>query len=461
MAKIICATSGLTGILNASFELVDRLEAEGHQVIYTSPKDVGTRVEMQGIRFQSLPEITLKIDEDIPVYKGPFRKLYRLSYKIRNAAKRREKALLKIDPREFKLLLDRIKPDLLIIDVELHEYIFKAYAKEIPMILLSQWFSLWNRSGLPYLLHDTIPGEGWRGQKWSMRFSWQWIKIKRGYTFFKQRLLAQGTDRRSVLLALAKQEGFPLQLIKENYWPGPFTYDQLPVMSMTAKEMEFPHDERPKLFYTGPMVNEKRIEKEVKGSEAYQLADAFSYCKEQQASLIYCSVSTLHKGDVDFIEKLIEAVKDQKKWVLIIGMGGLIVKKQLENLPKNVFAFSYVPQLKVLKEADCSINHGGIHTINECIHFKVPMLIYSGKRSDQNGCAARVAYHQLGLKGDKDKDDAKAIRQKIEMVLDSDLYKKRVEKMHQNYLKYRENRSACKIINNCLAARKKKGHDKN
>jgi len=131
----------------------------------------------------------------------------------------------------------------------------------------------------------------------------------------------------------------------------------------------------------------------------------------------------------------------------------LIDQNALGVLPENVFAFKKLPQLKVLAYADCSINHGGIHTINECIHYKVPMLIYSGKRSDQNGCAARVAFHQLGIMADKDKDQSAAIQSKIQQVLTDPLFRKNMEKINREYIAYKKEGRLEKIINEYLTPR--------
>lgn len=125
MAKILCATSGLTGILNASFELVARLQMDGHEVIYATPKPVGRRVEAQGIHYIQLPEITDLSDNDIPKYKGPFRKVNRWVYKIRQRKARQEKGLAIVRPTDFQNLIATIQPDLILLDVELHEYIIR------------------------------------------------------------------------------------------------------------------------------------------------------------------------------------------------------------------------------------------------------------------------------------------------------------------------------------------------
>lgn len=434
MAKIICITSGLTGILNASFELVNRLQADGHELLYASPKEVGKYVEKQGIAYFQLPQILTQTTPKLPSFKGPFRKISRWVYKIKNAKQLQRKALENIEPQVFSTLVKSEKPDLLLIDVELHEYILKSFNQDIPLVLLSQWFSLWKRPGLPYLLKDTIPGEGWKGQQWAIELSWKIIRFKRWWTFFKQKIYTVGTDRRSLLLDFAKKENFPLKYLRENNWPGPFTYDQLPVISMTSEDLEFPNDTRPSLYYVGPMIAENRKDLVVKEEVNLKLDKIFKIKRNTNARLIYCSVSTLHPGDHLFIKKVIKAVESRKGYLLIVGLGGLIETTEFKTLPSNVFAFPYIPQLKVLKEADCSINHGGIHTINECIHFKVPMLIYSGKRSDQNGCAARIAFHKLGVMADKDKDSISDIGLRIDKILEDESYRKNVEKIHQAYL---------------------------
>ena len=455
MAKIICITTGLTGILNASFELINRLKKSGHEVSYASHRNVKEKVEQEGIKFTQLPDIQLDASPELPHFQGAFRKIKRLSYKIKNAKQRRILTLEKTIPFGFEAMLDKEKPDLVIIDIELHEYIFKANSKRQNFILLSQWFSLWKRKGLPYLLHDTIPQQGWSGSSIGLEFSWWQIKLKRWWTFTRKKILSGGTDRRSVLLELAKQEGFPRKNITKNYWPGPFTYDKLPVISMTALELEFPHEPRPNLFYVGSMVHEKRKEKASKGNHKYTIDEVLAYRNKIGGALLYCSVSTLSKGDESFIKKIISAVKHKNNWVLIIGMGGLIGEEIFNDLPKNVFPFSYVPQLKVLKEADISINHGGIHTINECIHFKVPMLIYSGKRSDQNGCAARIHYHGLGMMADKDVDTPTDICDKINEVLTNNTYSQKVEMMYGENLKYKNDMVLEEIVENSLSLRNK------
>lgn len=447
-------TSGLTGILHASFELVARLETAGHQVTYACPKAVGEKVKAQGFDYLQLPPVNYTPAPELPNFHGKLRKLKRLYYKFKHIKSRQQAAIKALGMADFEKKIAALQPDLWILDVELHEHIMCTVAKQQNVLLLSQWFSLWHQEGLPPLLEDTIPGEGWKGSKWGLSWTWWKLRRQRWWIFFKKKVRSGGTNRRTILKKYAHQVGFPMAYIKENYWPGPFSYSGLPIISMTAKELEFPHQWRKNLTYIGPMVFEHRVDTQTRSAMDKQLEQLFLEKKSSGKSLVYCSVSTYRQGDQLFLKKIVEALRGRKDWILILGLGGLLDTDFLEPMPKNVHAFGWIPQLKVLAEADLSINHGGIHTINECVHFKVPMLVYSGKRSDQNGCAARVHYHKIGLMADKDVDDAQTIASKINLLLTEEKYRKKVEEMSLVAEKYKTENSLERVVDLALLSKK-------
>lgn len=451
--KIIVITSGLTGILNASFELMRRLENDGHEVTCAYPPATGKKVKAQGFDYVEIPPVNFDPAPELPDYQGITRKMKRLIYKWTHRKSRQNAAISALQMNVFAEKMEELKPDLLILDVEMHEYIMTAVARKIPTLLLSQWFSLWERKGLPPLLHDTIPGVGKEGESEAIRIAWQKIKAGRQRTFLKQKLRSGGTNRRTILQKYAAQIGFPERYIQENFWPGPFVYGELPVINMVAEELEFPHDIRPNSFYVGPMVFADRKETHNDPKIDEKLNRIFAEKDTKNKKLIYCSVSTFKSGDTAFLQKVCEAVSGKKDWILVLGLGGKLNEKDLDSLPENVHAFSWIPQLKVLEKVDLSINHGGIHTINECLHFRVPMLIYSGKKSDQNGCAARVHYHGAGIMADKDLDTAADISRKIEEVLTEEKYRQKVEKLQDKADKYRTGKILEKIVSSDLKSK--------
>ena len=447
MARIFIVTTGLTGILNASFEMARRLRAAGHEVTLGAPRPVGNRVAREGLPFVEFPFIDTDPAPPLPESGGKVRRTW---LRFRDRKERRAAALESYRPHAFRQAVEELDPDLLLIDIELHEYIFTAYAMKRNFVLLSQWYSTWRRPGLPYLLTDVIPGVGEAGTQDAMDARWEAVKKQRTKMFARMALLSSWTDRRSTLLALADECGFPRELIRENWWPGVFTYNDLPAISMTPFELEFAHEPRPELHYAGPMVHEGRTEKPGVSHGGRSVEDLLAERKAAGAKLILATVSTLHAGDLGFLRRLTSAVGPRSDWRMFIGLGGQLDPAELGDLPANVHTFAYVPQLRVLRNADLSINHAGIHTIHECIHFGVPQLIYSGKRSDQPGCAARVHHHGLGLMADKDVDTVEDIRKKIEEVLENAEYRRATESIRTACGQYAENGVLEKLIGSLL-----------
>lgn len=450
MPHIFLLTSGLTGIRYASLQLAQRLRTEGYEVTYACPRPVGDEVRAHGVDYVQLPEVNYFPAPPVPEFNGPLRPLQRLWYKWRHRHARRQQAVDALGMTAFAQQLTEWQPDLCIIDVELHEHLMTAVAKSHPTVLLSQWYTLWERSGLPPLVSDTIPGQGAKGSPAAMRKAWRRLRRQRWWMFYKQYLRTAGTDRRSTLLAYAKRVGFPLNYVPDNYWPGPLTYADLPVLAMTHAEMEFPHEHRPHLHYLGAMVADDRPVPAKHQETLKTIEDQITTARANGQAVLCCTVSTFKAGDPYFLRRLVTAVSERPDWVLFIALGGKLDLTTLGQLPLNVHAYAWLPQLQVLAQADLSINHAGIHTINECIHFGVPMLVYSGKRSDQDGCAARVHYHQLGIMADKDVDTPEQMREKIATLLTDDRYALAVNQMQKEHHRYREDKVLEKTIRKYL-----------
>lgn len=436
MSKLLCITSGLTGITNASLEVVRRLQNQGHEVDYASVKDVSKTVKDLGVDFFQLDEIPVDSGPMVPL-KG---RIVRFLYKQIFSRSRKRQTLVKMEPHKFYDLLGKKHYDLLIIDMELHEFIITGYGMGYKILLLSQWFSTWRIKGLPYIMTDVVPTSGFDFEQ-----HWNRIEKDRRKIFFRRRLQSGGTDRYSILPLFAREKKFPAHFIGDNYWPGPFLYEELPVVSMTAFELEFPHQARKGMHYVGPMVYENRREV-VDPVLRARIVEA----KLRSQKILYCSLSTLKPGDLSFIERLIKAFEPIENALLLVSLGGKLKNSDLKINSDDVMVMDRMPQIYVLRHADASINHGGVHTINECIHFSVPMLVYSGKKSDQNGCAARVQFHEIGRVGDKDKDDVKMISSKITDILTQRIYFDNIRRLSHQCQRYLEDKTMEGIVREYL-----------
>lgn len=436
MAHIALIITGLTGKLNASFEMVSRLHVEGHQVTYLSPIDVRKRVEEQGFDYVQLPEINFNFSD--PLY-GSVRSLgwvKRFLFHFRNLSKHYSegKKILKLN--EYKRILGDLHPDKVVVDMELHELILTALDLKIPVTLFSSWFSNRAQPSLPPLRTPIIPGIGFSGSKMGILNAWAKVKLRTCARLLVN-MITFRNYRRTALKKYAKEIGFSTKNLANSNFPPLFTYTNLPILTITMPELEFPHKPHTNLTYVGAMVYDRRDEVAAHSAVMEELSKIFINAKSGK-KLIYCSMGSFKEGDVTFLRKLIKAVEKQLEWILLISLGSLIESKDLEPLPENVFLFDWLPQLKVLEQADCSINHGGTHTIYECIHFSVPMLIYSGKRFDQNGTAARIAYHGLGIMADKDVDNSAKIEENISEILTDPLYGLKVAAIHAKYEAYKK-----------------------
>ena len=69
----------------------------------------------------------------------------------------------------------------------------------------------------------------------------------------------------------------------------------------------------------------------------------------------------------------------------------------LGEVPPNIRAYSFVPQLEVLQHADLFITHAGMNSVNEAMYHGVPMLVMP-IMNDQPINAEQVVRLKLGKK---------------------------------------------------------------
>jgi hypothetical protein len=153
----------------------------------------------------------------------------------------------------------------------------------------------------------------------------------------------------------------------------------------------------------------------------------------RQAKLVYCAFGTVPIEDkqtfLNFITKLITALADQN---VVLLLATSLATNDLRSIHGDVYIVNYVPQLDVLTYTDVFINHGGLNSIKEAIDQGVPMLVYPGESvMDPPGNSTRVVYHGLGLRGDMKLDSVDDIRDKINMLLHEEQFRKNVQALKQ------------------------------
>lgn len=464
MGRFLYLRDGMANKAPAALELASRLRAAGHEIAFASHCDISKPVEAKGFSFHHLTADRTFADK-AKATAAPA--LFNIIALWRWLRLRRSLRAQSLRHNEVEDLIARLKPDLLLIDVECHYFIIAASGTGVPIALPMLWFSIFRRPGLPPLSSNLRPGNGWRTQ---FTILLSWLRVRAGA--FRDRLATTyGRHALADLLrpipyrakgvrnlkALARAKNFDWHAKTDrSQWLRPLVYPDLPTLCLNAYEAEFPHTPSANVHYVGPMTRTVKTGREDDGFSDPQWQRFQSHHAQKNNSsrpLIYCSLGSFWNLDVDFLQKVIRVFRKRTDWDLALGLGGAGRELFIDDTPANVFTFDWAPQRELLQRADCAVSHGGVSTINECLAYAVPMLIYSTRKVDQNGNAARVAYHRLGLCADKDTDSAEDIEANIETCLASAEFKENLAQMKDTLEKYKAENVAVRILEG-LAQRK-------
>lgn len=124
--------------------------------------------------------------------------------------------------------------------------------------------------------------------------------------------------------------------------------------------------------------------------------------------------------------KCIKAFADKPMSVILNT--GKINPKSLGILPKNIYAFSFVPQIQVLQRSDVFITHCGMNSVNEAIANGVPMVAIPFV-NDQISNANRIEELGIGKKLRLFSCSRKKLYVSVQAVLQNEKYKENVKKL--------------------------------
>ncbi len=453
----------MASTLHSSLELCRRITMVGHQVTVVSHRDIERHVKPNGFTFIQLSgdrEI-LELLRDDPMPKLSARNLVGLLHWV---VRRRRASRKSIENNEIETLIRSLVPDLLLIDIECHFAVIATSRSGVATLLTMFWFNTFKQPGIPPPNTMMMPGRRWH-RRLAIHGAWLWLRMASIGCKWRQRIgrrglgsllrpIAYGTNRYHELKAVARYRSYNLRFETDrSQWLRPYMYRRLPILCFNAWEMEFPHNKHPSLHYVGPMIGEHRTETHAdfaSSAKWKRFKHDHQVNKKPCKPLVYCSLGSFWSTDMALLRRILQVFSRRTEWALVIGLGGKLSAGAFAPLPSNVVVLNWAPQLEVLQFADCMITHAGITSINECIYCKVPMVVYSTKQVDQNGCAARVAYHRLGIMGDKDKDTSEQIEHNIAQVLSEPVFRCNVSTMHERCKRYEVANTAVKVVDEIL-----------
>ncbi len=445
MARLLCLSSELSGPLFSTTELARRLACAGHRLTVASAPEARRVVAAQGLDFVPLAASHIRDFLFRDRRKNVFQRWGQV-------AARRRRAVESLGLDDLPELIRATDPDLLLIDGEKHEHILRAAASGRPIALLNSFASIWRCPGLPPTHRLARPGVGWKGSRLGMWLLWQELRLRKLRTACRHFLDRAGCDRLSLLRHLAAESGFDYRRETDfGQWLMPFTYRRIPVLSLHAREFEFPHEPPPHVTYVGPLRLENRADPELPTGEREKLTALFRRRDHGERKLIFAGFGSFFTADRGFLRRLFAAVAEREGWELVLSLGGQD-PGALGPLPSNVSTFRWLPQLEVLEHTDVAVIHGGINTVDECVLAGVPMLVYCGFETDMAGNTSRIVFHGLGLAGHRGRDQPDTIRSHIDRLLQDPAYGERVRRMGGRFAANREEQVAERTVQRLLAS---------
>lgn len=115
---------------------------------------------------------------------------------------------------------------------------------------------------------------------------------------------------------------------------------------------------------------------------------------EMKHPIVYISLGSIIYFR-QFYMKCIKAFGN--KPVSVILNTGKVSPESLGEIPKNIYAYSFVPQLEVLQHTDVFLTHCGMNSVNEAIAYGVPMVAMP-LINDEISNADRIAELGIGKK---------------------------------------------------------------
>lgn len=385
VGRVVIVTTEMGGRVRAAEEMARRLADAGHRVSVLGPPAAAPVSPHPGVSRVPLDSTAAAVDEGLP----------------------REIGSVPAVATALANRLGDVGADLWLVDLELPFHTMAAAAAGGRVATWTTLLSVWKRPGLPPPHTPIVPGRGVGGS--AIGIEWAWARYRLGRRIGRARagLLPGSPTRLERLAAAGEVLGFPFDALADtNQWLVPLVWRSIPHVTLNVEELDLPHESPAHVHHVGPMLGPDHDDTPLEP-------------RTPGRPLVYAAFGAWYRGDDrPFIRRVIDAASRRPGVDFLIGLGGRLDPTTVGTIPSNVRVMAWAPQRRALADADVALHHCGISSINECLAAGVPMVAYPLSVLDGPGNAARVAFHGLGVFGDRERDDPATIAAHIDAVLD-------------------------------------------
>jgi UDP:flavonoid glycosyltransferase YjiC (YdhE family) len=412
MATIALCAWPLPGAISGPLTLAERLRERGHRVCVISIPDAAPMVRSAGLPFEPLfaemfpPGFLLDLRKRFAAL-GLFSRLR----EMRRWTQRYEALLDAVVAGrnlEVEAVLDRVAPALVLVSSSIPYTAILgllALRRGIPFAYVTSLFPHYQDPASPPLGTGYIPKPGAIGRLRVRLLWWYFLLSNR----IRQRLiiaLGLEVDTPRVLRRLTASTRLMDRGLEWRSFIAPLV--PAPEFFLNSGELDFPVTLR-------------------RGSSRVGIVPAarptgipFPWDRlDPGRKLLFCSLGTLLYLPLSrqraMFQAMVDAADARPDWQLVIATGPYVDPDELRVRAPTAIVLRHVPQTEVLRHARLMVTHGGANSVRECAYFGVPMVVFP-IAFDQPGCAARVVYHGLGLRGDVRRATAADVGRLIDAV---------------------------------------------
>lgn len=436
MARYTFLIAPWVGHLNASFHVAKLLRARGHVVTYVTVPLHADHIRSQGFEPQIVfPDLPTRRDSPEA---GGLASL-RADLRIYNDVTERILA----GGLEAVLIPERI--DVAVIDYQISFLAMLTRRANVTTAIINTTLPSSRNRHSPPLGSNLIP-EASRRSRVKVRAAWRAFGVQRYVTELFLRLVGMRDTPGVFTRKLARSIGYPLSELDVGgeLAIGP----KLPQLVLCPEAFDFPRpDSSEEHVYCGPCIDTHRADSRASFPWRELPADR---------SVVYCSFGSLVAQNAERgfrVPRLFRAVTElaarRPGFTFVVVTGGVASATDFEAIPDNVILVERAPQLEILERAALVITHGGLNTLKECIYYAVPMIVIPFLH-DQPGNAARVEYHGLGLRCQRQEVSADRLDQLVDRITTTPSFAERVKSMSALFRELEEREAAVHYLEGML-----------
>jgi UDP:flavonoid glycosyltransferase YjiC (YdhE family) len=175
---------------------------------------------------------------------------------------------------------------------------------------------------------------------------------------------------------------------------------------------------------------------------------------KQYDKVILVTQGTVEKDVHKLLIPTLEAFKNTDTLVVVTTGGSQTQYLRNQYPEQNIIIEDFIPFDDVLPYTDVYVSNGGYGGVLMSIGNGVPMVV-GGVHEGKNEINARVGYFNLGINLKTEKPTTIQVKEAVKKVLASDLYRRNVSRLQEEFKRYRAEEICAKQVARLLAPKMK------